>query len=278
MSESTMITEQAFLQAILEHPDDDAGKLVYADWLEEQGDPRAEFLRLTIQVRRDRAITPEQRRQHNEISRELARLQAEELNAIAHNQKAIANPDSGSQARRQRLQELRNQLVDLSQQFRQAVPKRLQELAAILDANWLAAVSDPLIEGCAKSHGSGWKLRFDFVCDKSWADLQSTGDDRVRHCGACEKNVYYCDNIADAREHTEKRHCVAVDLGIIRRDGDLNQRLHVLGRPSPEQLRIHYEEDIDPVSQARLKIKKKAEMRAQKLARKKAKSNRFRER
>src|SRR5262249_53245590 len=33
------------LPGILETPDDDAPRLVYADWLEERGDPRAEFIR-----------------------------------------------------------------------------------------------------------------------------------------------------------------------------------------------------------------------------------------
>jgi uncharacterized protein (TIGR02996 family) len=35
-----------FLQAIIENPYDDAPRLVYADWLEEHGDPRAEFIRV----------------------------------------------------------------------------------------------------------------------------------------------------------------------------------------------------------------------------------------
>src|SRR4051812_30955169 len=37
--------EAAFLGAILEAPDDDVPRLIYADWLEERGDPRAEFIR-----------------------------------------------------------------------------------------------------------------------------------------------------------------------------------------------------------------------------------------
>jgi uncharacterized protein (TIGR02996 family) len=36
----------AFYQDILEHPDDRAPRLIYADWLEEQGDSRGEFIRL----------------------------------------------------------------------------------------------------------------------------------------------------------------------------------------------------------------------------------------
>jgi uncharacterized protein (TIGR02996 family) len=40
--------EQVFLNAIKANPDDEASRLVYADWLEEQGDPRADFLRLHL--------------------------------------------------------------------------------------------------------------------------------------------------------------------------------------------------------------------------------------
>ena len=43
-----MTVEEAFLEQCLDRPDDLALRLVYADWLEEQGDPRAEFLRLTV--------------------------------------------------------------------------------------------------------------------------------------------------------------------------------------------------------------------------------------
>lgn len=41
-----MSTDAAFLAAIAVCPRDHLPKLVYADWLEEQGDPRAEFLRV----------------------------------------------------------------------------------------------------------------------------------------------------------------------------------------------------------------------------------------
>lgn len=40
------MNHEAFLSAILEYPDDDAPRLIYADWLEEHGEPaRAEFIR-----------------------------------------------------------------------------------------------------------------------------------------------------------------------------------------------------------------------------------------
>jgi uncharacterized protein (TIGR02996 family) len=38
--------EDAFLCDILAHPDDDAPRLIYADWLEERNDPRGEFIRV----------------------------------------------------------------------------------------------------------------------------------------------------------------------------------------------------------------------------------------
>jgi uncharacterized protein (TIGR02996 family) len=36
----------AFLQAILNDPEDETVRLIYADWLEERGDPRGEFIRV----------------------------------------------------------------------------------------------------------------------------------------------------------------------------------------------------------------------------------------
>ncbi len=38
--------EGPFLRAICEHPDDDGPRLVYADWLDERGDPKGEFIRV----------------------------------------------------------------------------------------------------------------------------------------------------------------------------------------------------------------------------------------
>jgi uncharacterized protein (TIGR02996 family) len=38
--------EDAFLHDILAHPDDDAPRLIYADWLDEHNDPHGEFIRI----------------------------------------------------------------------------------------------------------------------------------------------------------------------------------------------------------------------------------------
>ncbi|HYT91149.1 MAG TPA: TIGR02996 domain-containing protein [Gemmataceae bacterium] len=46
-----MNQDQALLRAVIDNPDDDGPRLVYADWLEEHGDAeRAEFIRIQIAV------------------------------------------------------------------------------------------------------------------------------------------------------------------------------------------------------------------------------------
>jgi uncharacterized protein (TIGR02996 family) len=42
------MTDEDFVREILAHPNDDFLRSVYADWLEEQGDRRSDFLRLEI--------------------------------------------------------------------------------------------------------------------------------------------------------------------------------------------------------------------------------------
>jgi uncharacterized protein (TIGR02996 family) len=46
-----MATEQSFLDAIKSQPEDGAVWLVYADWLEERGDPRGELIRIEEEMR-----------------------------------------------------------------------------------------------------------------------------------------------------------------------------------------------------------------------------------
>jgi uncharacterized protein (TIGR02996 family) len=42
--------EEGFIRAIQENPEDEGNRLAYADWLEERGDIRAEYLRLSHQL------------------------------------------------------------------------------------------------------------------------------------------------------------------------------------------------------------------------------------
>jgi uncharacterized protein (TIGR02996 family) len=45
-----MTDDQALLRAVLANPEDDALRLVYADWLDERGDPRGEYLRVDLEL------------------------------------------------------------------------------------------------------------------------------------------------------------------------------------------------------------------------------------
>jgi uncharacterized protein (TIGR02996 family) len=47
-----MTNDDAFLQAIIEDPDNDVPRLVYADWLEERGRPHGEFIRIQCELAR----------------------------------------------------------------------------------------------------------------------------------------------------------------------------------------------------------------------------------
>jgi uncharacterized protein (TIGR02996 family) len=54
-----MTQDEAFLQDILAHPDDDAPRLVYADWLDDHGDPdRAAFIRVQCELARTDEADP----------------------------------------------------------------------------------------------------------------------------------------------------------------------------------------------------------------------------
>jgi uncharacterized protein (TIGR02996 family) len=44
-----MPSAEAFLRDVIDHPDDDGPRLVYADWLDEHDDPRGEFIRIQCQ-------------------------------------------------------------------------------------------------------------------------------------------------------------------------------------------------------------------------------------
>jgi uncharacterized protein (TIGR02996 family) len=150
-----MNEELAFLTAIHDKPNDEATRLVYADWLEERGDPRGEFIRIEC---------------------ELATLPPED-------------------------------------QRRAQLTARAKELAKGFELSWLAIVSRPVLE-----RGS---VRFEFECPKKWENLTPTGGDLIRFCNACRQNVHYCASIDEALGHALRGQCVAIDLRVERKEGDL---------------------------------------------------------
>jgi uncharacterized protein (TIGR02996 family) len=203
------MNDDGFLRAILDDPTADGPRLVYADWLDERGDPvsasKAEFLRLTV------------------------------------------GPAAGTGP--------------------EARPQRLQELAAGLDTGWLAVVSRMPIENCGgkRAEPEGRRVRpivFNYLCDRRWDELRPTDDRGVRFCGGCRENVHYCDTIIEARRHAWGGHCIAVDLGVLRRDHDLEQAGMMLGRATPEQiLKWCGRTEVDPVSTEREQRKRKRRRR-----------------
>jgi len=76
-----MSPHDPFLTAILEQPDDDTARLVCADWLEERGDPRAEFIR--VQCTLARLPAGDDRR---------PQLEARELQLLAEHRKEWTRP------------------------------------------------------------------------------------------------------------------------------------------------------------------------------------------
>jgi uncharacterized protein (TIGR02996 family) len=68
------MSEETLLAAVLDSPGDDTPRLVYADWLEERGDPRAEFLRVEcefLQLPPDDERTPALRARLHELHQAL---------------------------------------------------------------------------------------------------------------------------------------------------------------------------------------------------------------
>jgi hypothetical protein len=72
-------------------------------------------------------------------------------------------------------------------------------------------------------------IRFNVVCDRRWDELVATEDNDVRFCEECKQSVHYCDTIEVAREHAWKGNCIAVNLGVIRHEMDLERPMMMVG-------------------------------------------------
>jgi uncharacterized protein (TIGR02996 family) len=138
--------------------------------------------------------------------------------------------------------------------------QRLQQLSAGLDTNWLGVVSRLAIENCqGKRAEAQARLRFDYLCDKRWENLRPTDDRAVRFCDACRQNVHYCDTITEARRHAWDGHCIAIDLGVIRRDEDLVPERMYTGRPIAAEFRAERERLKSDAVSAERERRKQAE-------------------
>lgn len=96
---------------------------------------------------------------------------------------------------------------------RGAIDARLSELREFVHRGWAAVFDRPMIENCDE--------HFAFKCPLKWENLQLTDDHKVRHCDACDKSVYHCNTVDEARDHAVLGECVAVSLGVLRFPRDL---------------------------------------------------------
>jgi hypothetical protein len=104
---------------------------------------------------------------------------------------------------------------DTTQTERFGIVARLEEMRPTLDPDWVAIFDRPHVENCDKV--------FAFKCPKQWEKLTGTDDPTVRHCDACQKQVYYCNTMREAYDHAQKGDCVAVAEGVARFPGDLKR-------------------------------------------------------
>jgi len=197
--------DRDFLRAILADPVDNALRLVYADWLEERGDPRAEYLRLQAELT---GVEPRDRRRAMLEDRRL------EIHVAVDPRRYLSwlEQIGGSRAECEAIDDA---LLDMERADlrRGDMRVRLDELRRQTDPGWQALLDRPPVENC--------EVRFKFRCPKQWQNLARTDDSQVRFCAGCRKNVYYCVTIAEARNHASRGHCVAVNSGQQRSRGDL---------------------------------------------------------
>jgi uncharacterized protein (TIGR02996 family) len=112
------------------------------------------------------------------------------------------------------------------------IKARLRELRETLGRDWLAQIDRARVENCG--------VEFAFQCPKQWERLQATNEPRVRHCEACDHQVYHCATIQEARDHAARGHCIAVDSRLTRRPRDLTQsaapRMRLGRAPPPRHM------------------------------------------
>lgn len=79
---------------------------------------------------------------------------------------------------------------------------RVAALARQVDPVWRAIVSRAAIDRC--------DARFAFRCPLRWESLASTDDARVRRCGTCQREVYFCTDLDEVQLRGRRGDCVAL--------------------------------------------------------------------
>lgn len=75
--------QEPFLAEIRENPDDPAGYAVFADWLEEKGDPRGEFMNIQLQLENEKLRAPSRKKLQEQEKTLLKKHQRDWLGDLA---------------------------------------------------------------------------------------------------------------------------------------------------------------------------------------------------
>ena len=75
--------QEPFLAEIRENPDDPAGYAVFADWLEEKGDPRGEFMNIQLQLENEKLRAPSRKKLQDQEKALLKKHQRDWLGDLA---------------------------------------------------------------------------------------------------------------------------------------------------------------------------------------------------
>ncbi len=79
------------------------------------------------------------------------------------------------------------------------------------DTRWRRITSRAPIAKC---------VTFAAPCPKRWDALASTGTDGVRFCGECQKPVYFCASVDEARQRGKQHACIAIDAAVARGEAE----------------------------------------------------------
>ncbi|MCB9676961.1 MAG: TIGR02996 domain-containing protein [Alphaproteobacteria bacterium] len=96
--------------------------------------------------------------------------------------------------------------------------KRFVELDKAVDPAFRARVARLRVEPCIRQLQAEV---FEYACPERWEDMQATKDPLLRTCSVCDKAVHFVSTVAEARQHANLGHCVAISPAEPRLPGDL---------------------------------------------------------
>ena len=80
------------------------------------------------------------------------------------------------------------------------------------------------------------ECRFEFICPKTWDELELTASEDIRFCNHCKESVYFVGSDMDAfDEHAKSGHCIAVHIAqpTTAADSGIPVPIQLTGMPPP---------------------------------------------